>query len=176
MTPVTLHSQGPFKRDPPAPHRMRKRLTPRQDVVVLCHLGIPRIEREQWSLTIDGVVERPRTLRFDDLMRYRKTVVSSVHQCCGSPFAPFAPTRRVGNVRWGGVRLADVLADCRPRGAAKYIWSYGADSGEFNGVAVDAYTKDVPIARIEADVLISYELDGRTWFPRPPRRAGFLRN
>jgi DMSO/TMAO reductase YedYZ molybdopterin-dependent catalytic subunit len=95
-----------------------------------------------------------------DLMRYRKTVVSSVHQCCGSPFAPFEPTRRVGSVRWGGVRLADVLADCHPSAAAKYIWSYGADSGEFSGVLVDAFIKDLPIARIQAEVLISYELNG----------------
>ena len=44
--------------------------------------------------------------------------------------------------------------------AAKYIWSYGADSGEFGGVPVDAFIKDLPIARIQADVLISYELNG----------------
>jgi DMSO/TMAO reductase YedYZ molybdopterin-dependent catalytic subunit len=106
------------------------------------------------------MVERPRTLRFDDLMRYPKTEVASVHQCCGSPFAPFEPTRRVCNVRWDGVRLADVLADCQPSAAAQYIWSYGADSGEFSGVVVDAYIKDLPIARVEADVLIGYEMNG----------------
>jgi hypothetical protein len=39
---------------------MRDRLTPTQDFVVLCHLGVPRIEREHWSLTIDGMVERRR--------------------------------------------------------------------------------------------------------------------
>lgn len=81
MTPATLDPRGPFKRDPLAPHQMRDRLTRTQDVVVLCHLGVPRIERDQWSLTIDGMVERPRTLRFDDLMRYQKTVVTSVHRC-----------------------------------------------------------------------------------------------
>ena len=112
------------------------------------------------SLTIDGLVERPRMLRFDDLVRYPKTEVTSVHQCCGSPLAPFEPTRRVCNVRWGGVRVADVLADCRPSAAAQYIWSYGADYGEFSGVAVNAYVKDLPIARIDADVLIGYELNG----------------
>jgi len=44
--------------------------------------------------------------------------------------------------------------------AARYIWSYGADFGAFNGVIVDAYTKDLPIARVEADVLIAYEMNG----------------
>ena len=160
MNPVRLDPRGPFKRDPLAPHQMRDRQTRTQDVLVLCHLGVARIERDRWSLTIDGMVEHPRMLRFDDLTRYPKTEVASVHQCCGSPLAPFEPTRRVCNVRWGGVRLADVLADCRPSESARYIWSYGADFGKFGGVAVDAYIKDLPIARAEADVLIGYEMNG----------------
>jgi DMSO/TMAO reductase YedYZ molybdopterin-dependent catalytic subunit len=160
MNPVRLDPQGPFKRDPLAPHQMQNRQTRTQDVFVLCHLGVARLERDRWSLTIDGMVGHPRTLRFDDLTRYSKTEVASVHQCCGSPLAPFEPTRRVCNVRWGGVRLADVLADCRPSESARYIWSYGADFGKFGGVAVDAYIKDLPIARVEADVLIGYEMNG----------------
>ena len=161
MNVVRFDPQGPFKRDPLPPHQMRDRLTRTQDVFVQCHLGVPRIERDQWSLTIDGMVERPRTLRFDDLARYPTTEVTSAHQCCGSPLAPFEPTRRVCNVRWDGVRLADVLADCRPSPAAQYIWSYGADFGEFSGVVVDAYLKDLPITRVEANVLIAYEMNSR---------------
>jgi DMSO/TMAO reductase YedYZ molybdopterin-dependent catalytic subunit len=160
MNTVRFDPQGPFKRDPLAPHQMRDRLTRTQDVFVQCHLGVPRIERDRWSLTIDGMVERPRTLRFDDLARYPTTEITSVHQCCGSPFAPFAPTRRVCNVRWRGARLADVLADCRPSVAAQYVWSYGADFGEFSGVAIDAYVKDLPMVRVGHGVLIAYEMNG----------------
>jgi DMSO/TMAO reductase YedYZ molybdopterin-dependent catalytic subunit len=160
MDAVRFDPQGPFKRDPLAPHHMRDRLTRMQDVFVQCHLGVPRLERDRWSLTIDGMVERPCTLRFDDLVRYPKTEVASVHQCCGSPLAPFEPTRRVCNVRWGGVRLVDVLADYRPSAAAQFIWSYGADFGDFSGVAVDAYVKDLPMARVKGDVLIAYEMNG----------------
>jgi DMSO/TMAO reductase YedYZ molybdopterin-dependent catalytic subunit len=42
---------------------------------------------------------------------------------------------------------------------AKYVWSYGADFGEFEGVAIDAYVKDLPMARLEADVLVAYEMN-----------------
>jgi len=66
MNPVRLDPQHPFMRDPLAPHMMRDRLTRTQDLFILCHLGVPRIERDQWSLTIDGMVERPRTLRFNE--------------------------------------------------------------------------------------------------------------
>jgi DMSO/TMAO reductase YedYZ molybdopterin-dependent catalytic subunit len=160
MNTVRFDPQGPFKVDPIAPHQMRDRLTRTQDVFLQCHLGVPRLERDKWSLTIDGMVERPRTLRFDDLSRYPATELTSVHQCCGSPFAPFEPTRRVCNITWRGVRLVDVLADSRPSAAAQYVWSYGADFGEFSGVVIDAYIKDLPIARVEHDVLIAYEMNG----------------
>jgi DMSO/TMAO reductase YedYZ molybdopterin-dependent catalytic subunit len=160
LNQVRLDPQGPFMRHPLAPHQMRDRLTRAEDAIVLCHLGVPRLEIDQWSLAIDGMVERPRTLRFDDLLRYPKTELASVHQCCGSPFEPLKPTRRVCNVKWNGARLADVLADCRPEAAVKYIWSYGADSGDFSGIAVEAYLKDLPVTRIEADVLIAYEMNG----------------
>jgi DMSO/TMAO reductase YedYZ molybdopterin-dependent catalytic subunit len=99
VNPTRLDPQGPLKRDLLAPHQMRDRLMPAQKVIVLCHLGVPRLEQDRWSLTIDGMVEHSRTLRFDDLMRYPKTEVASVHQCCGSPLAPFEPTRRVCNVK-----------------------------------------------------------------------------
>ena len=108
----------------------------------------------------DGLIERPTTLRVDDLVRYPKLELASVHQCCGSPFAPFELTRRVTNVTWGGARLADLLADCRSVPRARYLWSYGADSGEFSGVRIDAFCKDLPLERVNEDVLVAYEMNG----------------
>ncbi len=140
---------------------MRDRFTSVNDLIVLCHFGVPRIERSGWSLTIDGLVERPVTLGFEDLLRYPRVEVATVHQCCGSPFEPFVPTRRVGNVRWAGARLADVLEDRRPAPPARYLWSFGADSGVFGGVDADAYAKDLPLDRVREDVLICYELNGK---------------
>jgi DMSO/TMAO reductase YedYZ molybdopterin-dependent catalytic subunit len=159
--PVELEPKGFFRRLPLAPHQMRDRVTRTEDAIVLCHLGVPRLDRDAWSLTIDGLVERPLTLRFDDLARYPKTEVASFHQCAGSPLQPREPTQRVCNVVWAGARLVDLLADCRPHAAASFLWSYGADHGAFDGVAVDAYCKDLPLARAGNDVLIAYEMNGR---------------
>ena len=85
-----------IRRIPLAPHQMQDRLTRVEDAIVLCHLGLPRITREDWSLAIDGLVLRPRTLSFSDLMRYEKVSVTSVHQCAGSPLAPSEPTQLRG--------------------------------------------------------------------------------
>lgn len=141
---------------------MLDRLTRTEDTFVLCHLGVPRIDAGQWCLSVEGMVDMPRTLYFNDLTSYPKAEVRSVHQCCGSPLRPLEPARRVCNVVWGGARLADMLADCGIQGDAQYVWSYGADSGEFEGVAgaADAYAKDFPIGRLGADVLIAHEING----------------
>jgi DMSO/TMAO reductase YedYZ molybdopterin-dependent catalytic subunit len=154
-----------IRRIPLAPHQMQDRLTRVEDVIVLCHLGLPRIARESWSLAIDGLVERPRTLSFADLMRYEKISVTSVHQCAGSPLAPCEPTQRVCNVTWAGARLADILAQCKLRPSARFVWSTGADYGEFGGVCIEAYVKDLPLDRVNSDVLIAYEMNGAPLAP-----------
>ncbi|HXW29703.1 MAG TPA: molybdopterin-dependent oxidoreductase [Xanthobacteraceae bacterium] len=139
---------------------MRARTTATADAIVLCHLGVPRLDRDAWSLTVDGLVARTRVLRFEDLARYPQATVTSMHQCAGSPLQPAEPMRRICNLAWSGARLADILADCRPAAAAKFVWAQGADHGAFDGIAVDAYVKDFPIERAAADVLIAYELNG----------------
>jgi len=159
MGRVTLDPHQFFRRLPLAPHQMRDRLTRVADAIVLCHLGVPRIAREDWSLTIDGLVASPAVLNFGDLAKFPKFEVTGIHQCAGSPLQPAEPTQRVCNIKWGGVRLADILAACRPSAAAAYVWSSGADYGEFAGVAVDAYVKDLPIARAMTDALIAYEMN-----------------
>jgi sulfane dehydrogenase subunit SoxC len=139
---------GSFSRFPLAPHQMHERLTPTEDVFVLCHLGVPQIDAHSWSLTIDGLVTRPLRLSFSDLTQYPKRIITSFHQCMGSPLSPLAPTRRISNVRWSGARLSDIMRDCRPALEAKYLWSYGADYGEFGGIYHQAYVKDLPLERV----------------------------
>jgi DMSO/TMAO reductase YedYZ molybdopterin-dependent catalytic subunit len=165
VSSVRLDPDGPYMRHPLAPHQLLERWTRTEGVIVLCHLGVPRLGMDEWSLTIDGLVDRPRTLRFEDLIRFPKVEVASVHNCCGSPFEPLKPTRRVANITWAGARLADVLADCGPRPEAKYLWSSGADSGEFSGVRVEPYTKDLPLMRAGSDVLLAYEMNRRPLAP-----------
>src|ERR1700737_1141711 len=111
MQHAEMDLAGFFRRIPLLPHQMQARLTPTADMIVLCHLGVPRLDAAQWSLIIDGLVERPIRLGFSELTAYPKHTVESFHQCAGSPLQPFEPTRRICNVRWGGTRLADVLRD-----------------------------------------------------------------
>jgi DMSO/TMAO reductase YedYZ molybdopterin-dependent catalytic subunit len=143
------------------PHQASEAITATEDLFVLAHLGIPRVDPARWSLTIDGLVSRPRTLSLDELKARPKMIVETVHQCCGNPLEPKVPTRRVANVRWGGVDLADLLEESGIDPQATFLWSYGLDGGDFAGKPCDWYLKDLPLARLKTgDVLLAYELNG----------------
>lgn len=143
------------------PHEMTNALTATDDLFVLAHLGIPQVDPEHWSLLIDGLVGSSRSLTLDDLKAMPKKVFEAVHQCCGNPLEPRIPTRRVANVRWGGVDLASLLREIGIDPRARFLWSYGLDGGDFAGKSCDWFVKDLPIGRLAAgDVLIAYELNG----------------
>jgi sulfane dehydrogenase subunit SoxC len=144
-----------------APHQTTEALTATDDMFVIAHLGVPRVDAATWSLTIDGLVGETQRFSLDELKSRPKTIVESVHQCCGSPMEPTVPTRRVTNVRWGGVDLAGLLDEIRVDPAARYLWSSGLDGGAFAGREVDWYRKDLPLSRLSAGgVLLAYELNG----------------
>ena len=168
MKTPTMEPRGFFGRIPLKPHELLERHTPTEDAIVLCHLGVPRIAAASWSLRIDGLVRRPMNLGFRDLMTFPKSEVMTAHECAGSPLRPNEPTRRVNNLVWGGVRLEKILDEAEPEDGARFLWSCGADHGEFDGVRVDAYIKDLPVERVKEDVLLAFELNYR---PLPPEHG-----
>ena len=150
-----------FRRIPMSPHEITAAVTDTKDLFILAHLGIPRVDAAQWSLIVDGLVGRPRTITFDELKALPKKIVEAVHQCCGSPSEPTVPTHRVANVRWGGVDLCALLEELSVHPQAHFLWSYGLDGGDFAGTSCDWFVKDIPLERLAAgDLLIAYELNG----------------
>ncbi len=79
-----------------SPHEMSDGVTTADDLFVIAHLGIPQVDQAGWSLAIDGLVDRPHTLKLDDLKSRPKKVLEAVRQCCGSPLEPrmHPPERR----------------------------------------------------------------------------------
>ncbi len=68
MTRAKLDPAGPFGRQPLQPLQLIDRVTRTEDTVVLCHLGVPRIDPHDWSLSIDGLVRRPMRLTLGEVM------------------------------------------------------------------------------------------------------------
>ncbi|MGX5736464.1 molybdopterin-dependent oxidoreductase [Bosea thiooxidans] len=144
-----------------APHQTTDAVTATDDLFVLAHLGIPRVDPARWSLRLDGLIGRERSFSLAELKARPKRVVEAVHQCCGSPMEPKVPTRRVANLRWGGVDLAALLDELGVDPGASFLWSFGLDGGPFAGRHCDGFLKDMPLSRLAAgDVLLAYELNG----------------
>lgn len=156
---------GVHTRIPALPHELTDRITPIEQSIVLCHLGVPDIETDDWRLTIDGMVEKPAVLTFAQLKQFPFSEVECFHQCAGSPLNPHQPTQRICNVIWGGARLKDVLAGSRVKPEATYLWSAGSDGGVLADTVCPTYMKDLPIDRIGQDILVAYEMNGKPLLP-----------
>jgi DMSO/TMAO reductase YedYZ molybdopterin-dependent catalytic subunit len=146
--------------------RLAPPVTPSDDVYVIAHMGIARVDVAQWRLAVDGLVERPFELDYDALTALPATDVTAVIECFGNPVEPEVATRRVGNVVWRGVRLAHLLGRAGVRREARYVCPEGLDSGTFANVHSERYVKDLPLARaLEPDVLVACAMNGAPLTP-----------
>lgn len=169
---VPLDPPGLIRRVPLAPHQMGAAVTPTDHLFILAHLGIARPYAPDWSLRVEGMVQRPLLLLPEDFAQLPRARLEAVHQCAGNPLQPQVATRRVACVVWEGVWLRDVLAAAGVEGRAAFVWSDGADQGWFQGEQVPFFRKDLPIARAAEDVLLATRLNGA---PLPDEHGGPLR-
>jgi DMSO/TMAO reductase YedYZ molybdopterin-dependent catalytic subunit len=105
---------------------------------------LPTRSRAAYRLHVRGLVERETTLTFEELAAMPRTDLRRDFQCVTG--------WRVPDVRWAGVRLAEVLdrAGVRPEARAVRF-------GSFDG----AYHESLTLAQARRhDVLVAYELDG----------------
>ena len=82
-------------------------------------LVVPQVPIDTWRLTIDGLVDRPMELTFDDLTS-RDVVEADVTLTCVSNEVG---GELAGNARWLGVRLDDLLRDAGRATTAPTRWS-----------------------------------------------------
>lgn len=121
----------------------------RDHYVVDIDLVDPVVEAETWRLEVGGLVGRPLSVGFDELQA-RFTVVEDVSVLTCVSNVVGGPL--VGNSRWTGVRLREVLgaAGVKP-GAVDVVFT-----------CADSYTVSVPIARaMDPDTLLTVAQNGQ---------------
>lgn len=112
--------------------------------------SMPRFDPASWRLTVDGLVDEPLRLTYDELRELpRVEQVSDFHCVTGWS---------VQDVHWAGVRLATLLDEVRPLPAARELAFTSSERPYVDTLTVDQ-------ARL-GDVLLAYEMDGRP-LPRP---------
>jgi DMSO/TMAO reductase YedYZ molybdopterin-dependent catalytic subunit len=97
-------------------------ITPTEHFFVRCHTLIPEVKLTDWKLEITGLIERPQSLMLADLKKLPHVELTSVLECAGNGRAFYEPRvagaqwrfGSVGNARWTGVRLRDVIERVSP--------------------------------------------------------------
>jgi DMSO/TMAO reductase YedYZ molybdopterin-dependent catalytic subunit len=80
--------------------------------------GTPKIDRDQYRLTIDGEVKFPMELNLTALKQLPQTSIIMQHVCVEGWAAI---------VQWGGFRLLDLAAMAQPKDSARYVLFQSAD-------------------------------------------------
>ena len=105
---------------------------------------MPVFDRKTWRLRVHGLVDNPLELSHSELRALpRADQVSDFHCVTGWT---------VRDVRWGGVRFADLLAAAKPHRDAKALWFISAEEPY-----VDSLTLEQALL---PDAMLAYEMDG----------------
>lgn len=109
-------------------------------------LGVqPNVPLVDWRLIIDGAVEHPSTLSWEEFMALPQTDdVSDFH--CVTTWSKL-------NIGWKGVRMVDIAAFVQPKENATHIMCYGYDN----------YTTNLSLEEaLKPDVLLVHTAEGKT--------------
>ena len=145
-------------------------LTPNDAFFVRYHLaGIPlEIDAEKFRLDVKGIVKTPLSLSLENLRKdFEPAEVVAVNQCSGNSRGFFQPRvgggqlghGAMGNARWRGARLKDVLEKAGVGAGAKQVICDGLDKPvvEKTPDFVKALEMD---QALDGEILIAYEMNG----------------
>ncbi|HEV7767642.1 MAG TPA: sulfite oxidase [Thermoanaerobaculia bacterium] len=153
-------------------------LTPNDLFFVRSH-WIPRVpDPRSWRLVVDGDVRTPLRLSLDDLKKMPRAEATCVLQCAGNGRGLQSPPMpgvqwsygAVGNARWSGVRLRDVLVRAGVKHpAAKHLHLFGSDDPPGK---VPPFHRSIELGKAMDDCILAYEMNGQ---PLPKEHGAPLR-
>ena len=145
-------------------------ITPNDRFFVRWHLAtIPEVSARDWRLEVSGdAAERPLRLTLDQLKRdFEAVELVAVCQCSGNrrglsdPHVPGVEWGygAMGNARWKGVRLKDVLAKAGIKKTALEVAFNGADTPVVD--KTPDFIKSIPLWKAQDEnTLIAFEMNG----------------
>ncbi|MHB8626214.1 MAG: molybdopterin-dependent oxidoreductase [Aggregatilineales bacterium] len=107
----------------------------------------PTLDPATWSLKIDGLVDNPMTLTYDDVKAFSTYEEMRTIECIGNPVGGGL----IGNVLWKGFHLEDLLGKIRVKSTATHA--------KFQ--AADGYSTSVELKWItQPNVMMAYMMNG----------------
>ncbi|MEX2365213.1 MAG: molybdopterin-dependent oxidoreductase, partial [Pseudohongiellaceae bacterium] len=104
--------------------------TPNDDFYIIQHYNQPQIAAEDYRLRITGMVDNPLELSMADIMSRPRVEIDAGFECGGNSERLFHGL--IGNARWAGISLSELLRDAGIRQDGIEVVFYGQDKGMEN--------------------------------------------
>ncbi len=146
-------------------------ITPLDKFFIRSHHYTPDVKLRDWKLSVVGKVSTPLVWSLDELKKLPRVELVSVLECAGNGRAHHVPPMAglqwkygaVGNARWAGVRLVDVLRKAGIQPGAVEVMFDGAD------VAVGSqpeFQRSIPLKKaLDPNTILAYEMNGEPLDP-----------
>ena len=150
---------------------LRGFITPTESFYVRTHFPIPKIDKKDWRLRVEGEVENPLELRYDDLLKMKALTIPVTLECAGNNRNFLEPKVKgvqwglgaVGTANWTGVPLSIFLDRAGLKPEAREVILEGADGGELEEPKRPSgnvqFARSIPLAKAK-DVLLAYKMNG----------------
>ena len=146
-------------------------ITPNDYFFVRWHLSqiLTKIDIDTFRLYIGGSVDKPLALSMSDLKtKFKPDSVIALAICAGnsrSTFTPNVPGSQwkngaMGNAKWKGVKLKDILAMAGVKKGALEVTFQGMDKGALPDVPLFIKSLGIDHA-MDGEVLVAYEMNGK---------------
>lgn len=146
-------------------------ITPNDYFFVRWHMSqlVTRIDIDTFRLRVGGTVLQRLQLSMEDLRtKFAPDSIIALAICAGNSRSTFKPNvagsqwknGAMGNAKWKGVRLKDILAMAGTGKGAVDVSFHGMDRGAMPGIP--AFVKSLHIAQaMDENVLVAYEMNGQ---------------
>jgi len=143
-------------------------VTPNEKFFSIAHYNRPQIDARTWRLDISGEVGKAMSLSLDQLKAMPKHEVTFTLECSGDNGLPFLQSA-IGNAKWTGASLSEVLKSAQISTGAVEVVFYGTDQGEETvrpGTPLEYkyttnFARSMPVAdAMNPANLLCYEMNG----------------
>lgn len=137
--------------------------TKTSDLFVVSHYNVPALKAEDHVLNISGLVRKPRKFTLAEIKTRKKRTVTATLECGGNG-AGMGFMGAIGNIRWTGTPLVDLLHDCEPLTRAIEVAFFGMDE-KIEKIRDNDYVQNFGRSlhindTRRNDILLCYEMNG----------------
>src|SRR5205085_8065972 len=147
-------------------------ITPTESFYGRKHFPIPSIDRDAWWLRVEGEVENPFAINYEQLLELEPVTIPVTLECAGNNRSFLEPKVKgvqwglgaVGTAEWTGVPLSVLIDRASVKATAREVILEGADGGILEDPKSPPgklhFARSVPLEKARADILLAYKMNG----------------